>query len=90
MGNFAENLNLGNRFRPPPPVRLEKSDTPFFFFFFLILLCTQLKVSKYVCLFVRISLACRFCLFVCFLFVFVCLFVCWGVCLFVFFYGREP
>ena len=19
MGNFAENLNLGNRFRPPPP-----------------------------------------------------------------------
>ena len=20
MGNFAENLNLGNRFRPPPPV----------------------------------------------------------------------
>ena len=21
MGNFAENLNLGNRFRPPPPVR---------------------------------------------------------------------
>ena len=22
MGNFAENLNLGNRFRPPPPVLL--------------------------------------------------------------------
>ena len=21
MGNFAENLNLGNRFRPPPPER---------------------------------------------------------------------
>ena len=20
MGNFAENLNLGNRFRPPPPL----------------------------------------------------------------------
>ena len=20
MGNFAENLNLGNRFRPPPPI----------------------------------------------------------------------
>ena len=28
MGNFAENLNLGNRFRPPPP------DFFFFFFFF--------------------------------------------------------
>ena len=22
MGNFAENLNLGNRFRPPPPCLL--------------------------------------------------------------------
>ena len=21
MGNFAENLNLGNRFRPPPPCK---------------------------------------------------------------------
>ena len=26
MGNFAENLNLGNRFRPPPPyMRQHKS-----------------------------------------------------------------
>ena len=23
MGNFAENLNLGNRFRPSPPPRCE-------------------------------------------------------------------
>ena len=23
MGNFAENLNLGNRFRPPPPEKMQ-------------------------------------------------------------------
>ena len=23
MGNFAENLNLGNRFRPPPPAEVD-------------------------------------------------------------------
>ena len=27
MGNFAENLNLGNRFRPPLRVRLIHSNT---------------------------------------------------------------
>ena len=25
MGNFAENLNLGNRFRPPPPALVQMS-----------------------------------------------------------------
>ena len=24
MGNFAENLNLGNRFRPPPALQMIK------------------------------------------------------------------
>ena len=26
MGNFAENLNLGNRFRPPPPAKSQTSE----------------------------------------------------------------
>ena len=25
MGNFAENLNLGNRFRPPPPPEYDRT-----------------------------------------------------------------
>ena len=29
MGNFAENLNLGNRFRPPPPTQNFKSHISF-------------------------------------------------------------
>ena len=40
MGNFAENLNLGNRFRPPPP-RIKspfynKGDFGIVVFFYLI------------------------------------------------------
>ena len=36
MGNFAENLNLGNRFRPPPPLQISLKD---------VLLATHLMVS---------------------------------------------
>ena len=31
MGNFAENLNLGNRFRPPPPVAIDYFHCALFF-----------------------------------------------------------
>ena len=41
MGNFAENLNLGNRFRPPPP------DLFFALLFFFIFLMTNLLVLFY-------------------------------------------